>query len=226
MTEPEAGGGRAPSEPLPEPPHGGQWSLGARVAIAVVVAAVCVAVAVHLVFVFLHVAPSNTLSKDNQETIDEYVLPEFEQNWKLFAPNPLQQNVEVHARAQVELPGGQSLTTGWVSLTDEDTAAIRHNPAPSHVHQNLVRRAYDFYNNTHDEQNRATGERGRISEEYIRRVVAHRLGPTLNGGRVVRVQVRSVATPVPPPKWSGEAVNTSPATRELPWWKVSPKDFS
>lgn len=203
----------------------GEWSLGARLAIAVGIAVVSIGVAVHLAMVFLHVTPSNTVSRQNDAVIDDYVYPEFEQNWKLFAPNPLQQNIAVHARAQVVLEGGQKITTGWVDLSKQDGEHIRRNVAPSHIDQNMLRRAWEFYTNSHDENDESFGDRGEISQEYVRRIVAHRFGPTLNGGRVERVQVRSATTPVAPPKWSNENVNTETTFRVVPWWTVTEEDF-
>lgn len=210
---------------LPGPLDTGGWSRGSRTAIAGAIAVVSVATALHLAMVFLHIAPSNTVSKQNNRVIDDYVFPEFEQNWKLFAPNPLQQNIAVHARARVERAGGEQTTTGWVDLTRQDGDAIRHNPAPSHVNQNLLRRAWDFYTGSHDEKDKPLGDRGALSEEYVRRIVAHRLGPRLNGGRVVKVQVRAATTAVAPPKWSREVIDTATSYRVVPWWTVTEEDF-
>ena len=56
--------------------------------------------------VFLHVAPSNTVTKQHGTAIDDWIYPEFEQNWKLFAPNPLQQNIAVQVRAEVRTADG------------------------------------------------------------------------------------------------------------------------
>lgn len=66
----------------------GALSLPARLTVAVAVGAVAVYTVWHLAMVFLFVAPSNTLSEDYRDTVRGYIYPEFEQNWKLFAPNP------------------------------------------------------------------------------------------------------------------------------------------
>lgn len=63
-------------------------SLPSRIVIGVAACAIAVIVAIHLAMMFLHVAPSNTLSKQQGALISDYVYPEYEQNWKLFAPNP------------------------------------------------------------------------------------------------------------------------------------------
>ncbi len=201
-------------------------SVPSRIALALAVAAVTVGVAVHLAMVFLHVAPTNTASQKYARTISDYIYPEFEQNWKLFAPNPLQENSDVQARAEVRKPDGTVATTGWVDLTAMDIARIRHNPIPSHTEQNELRRAWSFYTDTHDDQNRSNGLRGDLAQSYVLRIVAHRFGPHLNGGDVQRVQVRSATTAVGAPPWSTEKIDTRTYYRVLPWWAVSPEDFT
>ncbi|MER6915195.1 DUF5819 family protein [Streptomyces sp. NPDC000594] len=195
-----------------------------RIAAALALALVAVVATVHIGMVFLHVAPANTASKRYGEAIDAWVYPEFEQNWKLFAPNPLQQNTAVEVRAEVRTPAGALRTTGWIGLTAEDARSIRGNPLPSHVHQNELRRAWDFYDTTHDEKNRATGDRGRLAERYLRRIAVLRLDRRDPGGTVERVRLRSVTTLVPAPRWSGEKTDTRPSHRLLPWWEVTPAD--
>ncbi|MGW4233784.1 DUF5819 family protein [Streptomyces sp. NPDC004980] len=178
----------------------------------------------HLAMVFLHVAPSNTLTKQHGEVVDDWIYPEFEQNWKLFAPNPLQQNIYVHVRAEVAGADGRT-TTRWMSLTHEDGEAIRGNPLPSHVHQNELRRAWDFYTGSHTGENRPNGLRGELSERYIRRIVMMRLSEHDYGGTVERIQVRSAVRSVGAPPWSDEKISTEPTYRVLPWWTVTAADL-
>ncbi|MFJ5305242.1 DUF5819 family protein [Streptomyces sp. NPDC088350] len=222
-----------PPEPEapPQPPHGladarvgvAALSLRYQVVAALAVAVVAVAALVHLGMVFLHVAPSNTVTKQHGKAIDEWIYPEFEQNWKLFAPNPLQQNIEVQVRADVRTAAGSTRTTGWYDLSAEDGAAIDGNLLPSHTEQNELRRAWDFLTATHDADNHPVGLRGTLAETYLRRIVVLRLGrddAAGPGGVVQRVQVRSRTTNVPPPEWSDEQVSTTPQYRLLPWWPV------
>ncbi|WP_340377593.1 DUF5819 family protein [Streptomyces sp. SS7] len=237
--EPEAGsppaaapplGAPAPADPLqddaapPEPRTGvaalsPRYQIGAAVALAVVAVAVCV----HLGMVFLHVAPSNTVTKAHGEAIDNWVYPEFEQNWKLFAPNPLQQNIAVQVRAEIRTAEGRSRTTGWYDLSAQDGRDIDRNIVPSHTQQNELRRAWDFFTATHGSDDRPVGLRGDLSETYLRRIVELRLerGGALGAdGALERIQVRSRTVNVAPPKWSTEKVSTTPAYRVLPWWTV------
>ncbi|MCX4486011.1 DUF5819 family protein [Streptomyces anulatus] len=174
--------------------------------------------------VFLHVAPSNTLSKQHGKTIDRWIYPEFEQNWKLFAPNPLQQNVAVHVRADVVGADGRR-TTRWMNLTYEDGEAIRGSFFPSHVDQNELRRGWDFYVNSHDSENRPNGLRGDLSERYVRRITMLRLSERDYGGTIERIQLRSATSSIAPPPWSNEKISTRPVYRVLPWWTVTPDDL-
>ncbi|WP_338897163.1 DUF5819 family protein [Streptomyces sp. TG1A-60] len=198
-----------------------------QIAVALVLAFVAVAACTHLGLVFLHIAPSNTLTKQHGRAVDEWVYPEFEQNWKLFAPNPLQQNISVQARAEVRTAGGEVRETGWYDLSALDGAAIDRNPVPSHAQQNELRRAWDFYLATHDDESRATTSRGDLAERYVRRIVVMRLDRERaagSGGVIKRIQLRSRTTNVPPPDWSEEKVSDKPVVRELAWWSVTDKD--
>src|SRR5690606_35028788 len=233
---PDAGPGTAPGAAVAGVATGGsvggprtgvaglslRYRLGAALALAVVAIGVCV----HLGMTFLHVAPANTVSKEQGEAIQQWIYPEFEQNWKLFAPNPLQQNISLQARADIRTADGGVRTTSWYDLSAEDGRTIDGNLLPSHTQQNELRRAGAFFVATHDDENRPVGGRGALSESYLRRIVVMRLdradaaGP---GDVVDRVQVRSRTTNVPPPEWSDEQVSTTPVDRTLPWWPV-PED--
>ncbi|MFG3656551.1 DUF5819 family protein [Streptomyces sp. NPDC047706] len=223
----EPGAAHDAREPLPESRTGvAALSPRYQISVALALAVVAIAVCVHIGMVFLHVAPSNTVTKQHGEVIDDWIYPEFEQNWKLFAPNPLQQNIAVQVRAQIRTGDGSSRVTGWYDLSAQDGEAIDGNPLPSHTQQNELRRAWDFFTATHDGSNRPSGLRGALSETYMRRIVVLRLdraeaaGP---GGAVERVQIRSRTTAVRPPAWSEERISLEPEYRELPWWTV-PRD--
>ncbi|MFF2522526.1 DUF5819 family protein [Streptomyces liangshanensis] len=200
-------------------------SLPYQVVAALALGVVGVLACVHLGMVFLHVAPSNTVSKQYGEAVDNWIYPEFEQNWKLFAPNPLQQNIAVQVRAEVAAPDGERTTTDWIDLSAEDGAAIRGNPLPSHVDQNELRRGWDFFTGSHDAQNRAQGVRGQLSEQYLRRIVMLRLADHRLGGPVQRIQLRSVSTTVDAPAWSRTKFDTRPTYRVCPWWSVTSADL-
>ncbi|WP_406138051.1 DUF5819 family protein [Streptomyces sp. NBC_01089] len=196
-----------------------------QVAAAIALALIGVLTVVHLSMVFLHVAPSNTVSKQYGKAVDDWIYPEFEQNWKLFAPNPLQQNIDVQARAEIRTKSGGVTTTGWTDLSAEDGASLHHNPLPSHVDQNELRRAWDFFTGSHNNDNQPIGTRGNLSEQYIRRIVTLRMSEGLRSGSTVeRIQVRSATSSVKAPPWSQEKIDTRVSYRVLPWWAVVPAD--
>ncbi|MEU0299831.1 DUF5819 family protein [Streptomyces sp. NPDC006175] len=227
--EPGPGSGRAEPGPAGRRPGGGMaaLSLPYQVVAALALAGLGLLACVHIAMIFLHVAPSNTLTKQHGEVVDDWVYPEFEQNWKLFAPNPLQQNISVHVRAELADGGADgSKITRWIDLSRDDGEAIRGNPLPSHVDQNELRRAWDFYSGSHDRENRPNGLRGELSERYIRRIVMLRLTEHGYGGKVERIQVRSATRSVGAPAWSDEKISTRPRYTELPWWTVTPSDLS
>jgi hypothetical protein len=223
----DGGDGTAGAPEAPRAPGIAGLSRPYRIAAGLALAAVATAACWHLAIVFLHVAPSNTLSKRYAQSVDDWIYPEFEQNWKLFAPNPLQQNIAVEVRAQIRTADGRRATTTWRDLSAEDGEAIRHHPLPSHVHQNELRRAWDFYTGSHDDQNRASGERGALSEAYLRRIAVRRLAvpaPGAPAGEVLKLQLRSATTSVDAPPWSSETTDTKTYYRELPWWDVTEAD--
>ncbi|WP_328398709.1 DUF5819 family protein [Streptomyces sp. NBC_00390] len=200
-------------------------SLPYQVAAGVCLALVAVVGCVHLAMVFLHVAPSNVVTKQHGKAVDGWVYPEFEQNWKLFAPNPLQQNIAVQVRAEYTGFDGGRRTSGWIDLSAEDGEAIRGSLLPSHVHQNQLRRGWDFFLASHDGENRPDGLRGRLSESYMRRIVMQRLDARDLGGPVARIQLRSATTPVEAPAFSDEKIDTRSAYRQLPWWTITAADL-
>ncbi|MFK0236498.1 DUF5819 family protein [Streptomyces vinaceus] len=215
-----AGPSAGPAKP-PRAPGIAGLSAPYRVVTALALAAVGLAACGHLALVFLHVAPSNTVSKQHARTVDDWIYPEFEQNWKLFAPNPLQQNIAVEVRAEVRTPGGEPVAGGWRDLSAQDGAAIRHSLLPSHTRQNELRRAWDFFTGSHGEDNRPIGERGELSERYLRRIALNRLVEDGTArGEIVRIQLRSATRAVAAPPWSDEKTDTQTYYRELPWWTV------
>ncbi|MFB7662757.1 DUF5819 family protein [Kitasatospora sp. NPDC056138] len=202
------------------------WSLPALAVLCAAAALLLGGSGVFLAALFLQSAPSNVLSQRYQAQLNDIVYPEFEQNWKLFAPNPLQQNISVDARVQTISDGGRVHTRDWVGLTAQDIAVIRHNPAPSHVDQNLLRRAWDFYDSTHPAQDGvAVGERGKEAEEYLKRVALQRFGRTAGGERILQIQFREGTATIAPPAWSREQAPTGTSYRELAWWPVDEDDY-
>ncbi|MDB1086323.1 DUF5819 family protein [Streptomyces sp. ACA25] len=200
-------------------------SVPARLIIALAVGVVTVFTAWHLAAVFLFVAPTNTITQEHGPAIRGYVYPEFEQNWKLFAPNPLQRNVAVEARAEIRTADGSTEITEWIDLSAMDFENIRHHLLPSHTAQNELRRAWDFYTNSHDDDGEPTGMRGELSERYVHRIALLRLSEVMDVHEATRIQLRSASTRVAPPPWSNEDIDTSTHHSELDWRTVTTADL-
>ncbi|UGQ15238.1 DUF5819 family protein [Yinghuangia sp. ASG 101] len=219
----EAARGSGPPPPAvvfdPEDPEA--RSPRVRMAAAAVTVLLLVGVAFHLLFVFLHVAPENRASREYQEQTRDWIYPVFEQNWHLFAPDPLNTNTRVNARVQYRSADGTVTTSEWMDLTGDDVAHIRGNPFPSKADQNLLRRAWEFYSGSHDSEGNRTTGRAELAEEYLRRIVVKRMQADGRADGIVAVQIRAVLTPIGAP----DAVPPAPTTREFVWWETRPDDF-
>ncbi|WAZ19058.1 DUF5819 family protein [Streptomyces cinnabarinus] len=171
-------------------------------------------------------APTNAVSLKHRARIDAYVRPEFGQDWRLFAPNPQQRNEAVGVRLRSAGENGAPALSGWVNLTAEDVETIRGSLAPSHAHQNMLRRAWDGYVNSHSlKDHPRSGPLSELSRTYLKRVVLQRIGREWQGRRIVAIQVAGRFTDVPPPSWHQEKAPDTTAYRMLPWWPVTDQDY-
>ncbi|KRV47342.1 hypothetical protein AQ490_07715 [Wenjunlia vitaminophila] len=197
------------------------WAVGVLTFTAIVLVG---AMLVHLAMLFLSVAPPNALSKQYRDRINTYVQPEFSQNWQLFAPNPAQLNQAVGARVRTQGADGTVHTSDWINITAKDIEAIKGNPAPSHAHQNMLRRAWEAYTDSHNYKEQTNGPLGRVAAAYLKRVVLQRLGTERHGEPIVGLQIAGRITLVPPPAWTEEDDPDSTTYRILPWSRVTERD--
>ncbi|THA23377.1 hypothetical protein E4198_24655 [Streptomyces sp. RKND-216] len=102
---------------------------GERAVAALAVTAVG-ALLVHFTLSFLHVAPANPVSHRYQNLIDGYVQPYFLQNWHLFAPEPVNTDRGVLARAEIRTPDGTTITP-YLDLTSPELDMVEGHAAPS-----------------------------------------------------------------------------------------------
>jgi hypothetical protein len=223
LTEPAADAERVGDDETAD--QGCRWSLPSLVVLFTAAVALVLAVVYHLGTVFLSIAPSNPISQRNAATINTHVLPEFEQNWQLFAPNPLQQNIAIQARVETLDSGGARTDSPWIDLTARDIAAIRDNPFPSHINQNLLRRAWDYYTAWHDQNEKSSGFGGPLSVEYLKRIGLQRIGRAWEGQPIIQIQFRSATTDVTGPGWTGAPATSTPSYRQLPWWPATDDDY-
>jgi hypothetical protein len=200
----------APRDPSQSPPI----LLRAVTSVAV---ALCLATAlIHVLLVFLHVAPPNPLSQQYSRQVSAWVFPLFEQNWRLFAPDPESVNRQISARTMHTAPDGTVRVSGWFDLTAVDNSAVEHNAFPSHTAQNMLRRAWSSYVETHGGDDRPRSERALMVQRYLTNIATDRIAGH-RGGTFESVQLRVITVPIAAP-----AAAPRPAeTRYLPWWKVT-----
>ncbi|MGW7194698.1 DUF5819 family protein [Streptomyces chryseus] len=202
----------------------GRRQRGARVlqtGLRTVVVLCLVTTLVHVVLVFLHVAPANTVSKRYTAAINAWVYPYFEQNWRLFAPDPDSVNRQVMVRTARTGADGSVEVSPWFDLTAVDNSAVEHNPFPSHTTQNLLRRAWTSYTETHGGDDKARTERAVMIQKYLSNIAADRVAAH-SDGTFDFIQLRVVTQPIPAPGAATSSGSGTPAeTRLLPWWKVT-----
>ncbi|MBR7836674.1 hypothetical protein KDL01_25565 [Actinospica durhamensis] len=173
------------------------------------------AAAVHLTATFFYNAPSNVVSQRYHAQINWWMNPLLTQNWQLFAPNPLSENVEIDARASV---GTSAALTGWVDLSADDQAASTHDPAPSHLTMNALRNAWMEYTGTHTYAGQPDAPLAATSEAYLRSLVLGYLRPHVSGS-IDSLQVRFVVTLVPGDGRTAQQLAAQ--TQTLPWWVMN-----
>ena len=136
----------------------------------------CLATALrHVLLVFLHVAPPNPLSRQYSRQVKGWVFPFFEQNWRLFAPDPESVNRQISARTMHTAPDGSDAGQRLVrSDRRRQRRRSKHDAFPSHTAQNMLRRAWTSYLETHGGDDRlALGTGADVAEVPAQ----HRGGP-------------------------------------------------
>lgn len=166
---------------------------------------------------FLYNAPSNVISKAYASQISWWMTPLQMQNWELFAPNPLSENVVVEARASV---GPSAVVTPWIDLSAIDASITDGDPAPSHVTMNALRNAWLKFIATHNSAGvpNTDAPLAGTMQSYLENLVLTYLRPRETAS-IDSVQVRFVTTLLPGD--GRTAAQTAPQTQTLPWWLVT-----
>jgi hypothetical protein len=185
--------------------------------------ALCLAVALlHVIVVFLHVAPTNPISQRYSTQINGWIYPVFEQNWRLFAPNPSSVDRQILARTAHAAPDGTQQISDWFDLTAVDHSAVEHDFFPSHTAQNMLRRAWDLYSEFHGNTDQSSSERALMMQQYLRNIAVDRLTEHRDS-TFEAIQLRVITRPIAAPSATGSAdsrVLPPTETRDLPWWKT------
>ncbi|MBX9421443.1 DUF5819 family protein [Streptomyces lateritius] len=178
---------------------------------------------VHVVMVFLHVAPPNPVSKRYGTQVNGWVYPFFEQNWRLFAPDPDSFNRTVLARTAHTDRDGSMKVSPWFDLTAVDNSAVDHHAFPSHTAQNLLRRAWSSYVEVHGGSDTPHSERAVMLQKYLSNIAADRVAAHNDGGTFEFLQLRVITLPIAAPGTAGNRPPVPSENRLLPWWKVTPR---
>lgn len=190
--------------------------------------AVAVAV-VHMGFTGLFSSPDSSLRNRLAVPMDKWIYPWFEQNWRLFAPNPMSQNLTIETRVADDCGAH---VTPWYNLSAMDDDAVLHNPFPGHTEQNELRRAYiDGYESSHDmtpgANHTPTSSRADMMDQYLVNIALQHIKPlTARDGvpsdKIVSIEFRVTITDINGPG--------RPETDEAPdiiaWQQVSPQVVS
>ena len=99
----------------------------ARWSLAIVAAVTATAIGAHFAMTFLYVAPMNHVRLRVGAVVHAYMLPFFEQNWNLFAPNPISDDRGLLVRAQVGRAGLGGRITPFSDLTTPAIRAVQRN---------------------------------------------------------------------------------------------------
>jgi len=188
-----------------------------------IAAALCLAVSlVHVLLVFLYVAPSNPVSQRYSKQVNAWIYPLFEQNWRLFAPDPQSVTQQISARTFHVSAGGTRQLSDWFDLTAVDDSAINHNAFPSHTAQNMLRRAWDAYVVSHGNDDRATSERAAMLQKYLRNIAVDRVS-AYRHSTFEYIALRVVTRPIAAAGAGSPRPNSQAPieTRYLPWWKAA-----
>jgi hypothetical protein len=185
------------------------------------VAALCVTTALtHVLLMFLHVAPANPISQRYGAQTDAWIYPLFEQNWRLFAPEPESTRTQIFARTGRITASGEKQVSDWIDVSSVDNADTRHNPYPSRTTQNMIRLAWVNYLNTHGDDDVSRGDWAVLRAKYLRNLAAQRAGErSPHAFQAIRLKV--VTRPIAAPGADG-TVGADPYVRLLPWWNVTP----
>lgn len=197
------------SAPPPEPGPTAWWSRGLVALTALLTAGL---VGLHMAATFLYNAPTNPVSQKYAGPLHDWMTPVFTQNWQLFAPNPLSEEIDVQARGSLT---GSGQVTAWRDLSAADVQATVDNPVPSQITLNALRNAVLEWLATHDNQGNPTGANAEIAQEYLGDMAVDRLTAQI-GGHYASIQLRLVFTLLPGP--GRTAAQTLPQARTLTWW--------
>ncbi|MFI0723429.1 DUF5819 family protein [Streptomyces sp. NPDC021224] len=199
-----------------DPPPAGPPVLSRKAAVLLAVGASVVGLvtAVQLAVLFLGAAPPNTVSKRFDSGLQRWSQPWFQQNWRLFAPDPLMVNVRVQARARTT----SGTVSPWIDLSKEDYGSgMLHHPWPSREGQYELGYAWFAYAQNLTTVRNANGGAAEteLLQKYLVNLVVGRLSWRVPGPYSA-VEIQVTTQPDTPPGGRKPAATS----RTFPWWAV------
>jgi hypothetical protein len=203
---PESSESPKPAEP---PVRLSRWS---RVALLGMVLVAAVVTAVQCAAVMLVSAPPTTISLRYAPQLHTWTQPFLEQDWQLFGPNPQSSNTRILVRTR----SANGVVGSWIDLTAVDYSAIEHDPMPSQVNQNLLRRAWDSYQNYSP-----TSTLGALTRQYLVNIASQRLASLGDSANFAAIELQIQDAPISSP---GSTLTPRSSVAYLPWWTVADKN--
>ncbi|WP_157839215.1 DUF5819 family protein [Streptomyces flavidovirens] len=157
------------------------------------------------------------------------MLPEFEQGWRLYAPDPGMSRELVQARVRVAGVRG-TVTSRWIDVTALHRKAVRGRLFLGHAELERMNAAVDLYDGFTGPAGRPQGWQGRWAQRHLCRALLPWLAPYAPPGRITQMQVRMLTSHLPAPPWQTASHDRGgrravPAVREVSrWLTVRPED--
>lgn len=133
------------SAATPHPPPGSRNPSAVVVLTAMALAGILV---LHGAATVVYVAPFNPLRLALGQQLNAYMLPLFEQNWSLFAPQPISEDRGLLVRARVDDIDGGSVVTDYADITSPAVDAIHENRLFAGRHARLSTNALQMLTHT------------------------------------------------------------------------------
>jgi hypothetical protein len=121
---------------------------------------------------------------------------------------------------------GSQQVSGWFDLTAVDNAAVKHDVFPSHTNQNMLRRAWTGYLESHGTSDVSGSELATMWQKYLQNIAVQRV-TAARPGVIAGIQLRVRTRPVVGYDAAGHSRQAPPSavdTRYLPWWKATTHD--
>jgi hypothetical protein len=219
-------------------PRSSRWAQSILAATCIVIGGL---LTFHFAMTFLYVAPRNLVSARADKVIGSYMLPYFDQDWKLFAPDPVKTDPHILVRAKVGDVGHQDRVTPWLDITSPELTRVRGHWFPDRVSRLSAKVAGSLSETAElHEQLKVDRQPQPVSpqetprekiDEAFARVLATRAARAQWGEEVAEVQIRLVGhIPTPPPfSAAQDESNPQAAQHDLPWWpadSATPADLA